>query len=140
MIVMSWQQLAKLLGLYKEKLYRLVFLLNNSYIINIFSDRTTAPEIKISLGEYDRCTLDISSVNVSVESIILHPEFNPDSHTHDLALIRLSRPTKFEKRISPVCLPNPGLSGLMIYIIKICNYLKNRIYILYVPQDIYSIS
>lgn len=75
----------------------------------IFCNRATAPEIKVSLGEYDRCNLDISSVNNSVESIILHPEFNPDSHTHDLALIRLSRPTKFEKRISPVCLPNPGL-------------------------------
>lgn len=48
-------------------------------------------------------------MNVSVESVIVHPEFNPESRNHDLALIRLSRPTKFEKRISPVCLPNPGL-------------------------------
>lgn len=48
-------------------------------------------------------------MNISVESITLHPEFNPDAHTHDLALIRLSRPTKFEKRISPICLPNPGM-------------------------------
>lgn len=75
----------------------------------LFYNRATAHEVKVSLGEYDRCTLDISSVNNSVEFIALHPEFNPDSNTHDLALIRLSRPIKFEKRIAPVCLPNPGL-------------------------------
>jgi len=71
-------------------------------------DRATAPDIKVSLGEYDRCALDISSVNVSVESVIMHPEFNPEADIYDLALIRLSRPTKFEKRISPICMPNPG--------------------------------
>lgn len=83
-------------------------------VINIFLDRATAHEIKVSLGEYDRCTLDISSVNNSVESVILHPEFNPESNTHDLALIRLSRPIKFEKRISPICLPNPGSFLLVV--------------------------
>lgn len=73
-----------------------------------FFVRVTAPDIKVSLGEYDRCTFDVSSVNVSVESITVHPEFNPETDTYDLALIRLSRPIKFEKRISPICLPNPG--------------------------------
>ncbi|XP_011878408.1 PREDICTED: vitamin K-dependent protein C-like [Vollenhovia emeryi] len=89
-------------------------LINDRYVLTAASQLVgaTAHEIKISLGEYDRCTLDISSVNNSVESIILHPEFNPESSTHDLALIRLSRPTKFEKRISPVCLPNPGSTYL----------------------------
>jgi len=77
-------------------------------MINNFLGRVTAHELKVSLGEYDRCTFDVSSVNNSVESVILHPEFNPELNTHDLALIRLSRPTKFEKRISPICLPNPG--------------------------------
>ena len=77
-----------------------------SYFFNPLS--STAPEIKVSLGEYDRCNLDISSFNSSVESLIIHPEFNIESRAHDLALIRLSRPTKFEKRIAPICLPNPG--------------------------------
>ncbi|XP_014467234.1 PREDICTED: vitamin K-dependent protein C-like [Dinoponera quadriceps] len=89
-------------------------LINDRYVMTAASELVgaTAPEIKVSLGEYDRCTFDISSVNISVESIILHPEFNPDAHSQDLALIRLSRPTKFEKRISPICLPNPGSTYL----------------------------
>ncbi|XP_025986342.1 vitamin K-dependent protein C [Solenopsis invicta] len=89
-------------------------LINDRYVLTAASQLIgeTAPQIKISLGGYDRCTFDISSVNNSVESINLHPEFNPASNVHDLALVRLSRPTKFEKRISPICLPNPGSTYL----------------------------
>ncbi|KYN35464.1 Transmembrane protease serine 9, partial [Trachymyrmex septentrionalis] len=98
----------------KSKLLVSGVLINDRYILTAASQLigATAHEIKASLGEYDRCNLDISSVNISVESIILHPEFNLESSTHDLALIRLSRPTKIEKRISPICLPNPGSTYL----------------------------
>ncbi|KYQ53177.1 Ovochymase-2, partial [Trachymyrmex zeteki] len=98
----------------KSKLLVSGVLINDRYVLTAASQLigTTAHEIKASLGEYDRCNLDISSVNISVESITLHPEFNPESSTHDLALIRLSRPTKIEKRISPICLPNPGSTYL----------------------------
>ncbi|XP_043280113.1 phenoloxidase-activating factor 3-like [Venturia canescens] len=89
-------------------------LINDRYVLTAASQLVgaTAPEIKVSLGEYDRCNIDISSINSSVETVTMYPEFNPDSHAHDLALVRLSRPIKFEKRISPVCLPNPGSSYL----------------------------
>ncbi|KAH0945323.1 hypothetical protein HN011_012520 [Eciton burchellii] len=89
-------------------------LINDRYVMTAASQivGATAPDIKVSLGEYDRCALDISSVNVSVESVIMHPEFNPEADIYDLALIRLSRPTKFEKRISPICMPNPGSTYL----------------------------
>lgn len=92
-------------------------LIQSFLIINLFSKfsfytknkSSTPQEVKVSLGEYDRCNLDISSINISVEHIYIHPEFNIESKAHDLALIRFSRPIKFEKRISPVCLPNAGL-------------------------------
>ena len=31
-----------------------------------------------------------------------------ESQAHNLALIKLSQPIKFDRRISPICLPNPG--------------------------------
>ncbi|XP_028981953.1 serine protease 7-like [Diachasma alloeum] len=89
-------------------------LINDRYVLTAASQLigSTSPEVKISLGGYDRCHLDISSMNISVDSIVLYPEFTPANHAHDLALIRLSRPIKFEKRVSPVCLPNPGSTYL----------------------------
>ncbi|XP_043470214.1 vitamin K-dependent protein C-like [Leptopilina heterotoma] len=83
-------------------------LINNHYVLTAASPLidSTPPEVKVSLGEYDRCNLDISSINISVEHIYIHPQFNLESKAHDLALIRFSRSIKFEKRISPVCLPN----------------------------------
>lgn len=77
-----------------------------------FHFSATAPEIKVTIGAYDRCHIDVSSSNVSVEHIIMYPEYNKETNAHDLALLRLSRPIKFEKRVSPVCLPNPGSTYL----------------------------
>ncbi|XP_015514556.2 vitamin K-dependent protein C [Neodiprion lecontei] len=98
----------------KSKLVVSGVLINDRYVMTAASQliAATAPEIKVSLGEYDRCHLDISSSNVSVETVIPFPEFNPESRGHDLALLRLSQPTKFERRISPVCMPNPGSTYL----------------------------
>lgn len=74
----------------------------------------TAAEVKVSLGEYDRCNLDVSSSTISVESLILYPEYNIESHAHNLALIKLSQTVKFERRLSPICLPNPGTYLILI--------------------------
>ncbi|XP_017759442.1 PREDICTED: vitamin K-dependent protein C-like [Eufriesea mexicana] len=89
-------------------------LINDRYVLSSASQLTSAttPEIKVSLGEYDRCNLDVSSTTVSVESLILYPEYNTESHAHNLALIKLSQPIKFERRLSPICLPNPGSTYL----------------------------
>ncbi|XP_017791623.1 PREDICTED: vitamin K-dependent protein C-like [Habropoda laboriosa] len=89
-------------------------LINDRYVLTSANQlvSVTAPEVKVSLGEYDRCNLDISSATISVESLILHPEYNLESRAHDLALIKLSQPIKFERRISPICLPNPGSTYL----------------------------
>ncbi|XP_033333961.2 vitamin K-dependent protein C [Megalopta genalis] len=89
-------------------------LINDRYVLTAASQlvSVTPAEVKVSLGEYDRCSLDVSSATISVESVSLYPEYNPDSRAHDLALIKLSQPIKFERRISPICLPNPGSTYL----------------------------
>ncbi|XP_076222336.1 vitamin K-dependent protein C [Nomia melanderi] len=89
-------------------------LINDRYILTAASElvSVTAAEVKVSLGEFDRCSLDVSSAVISVESVLLYPEYNPGSRAHDLALIKLSQPIKFERRISPICLPNPGSTYL----------------------------
>ncbi|KAL7289315.1 hypothetical protein TKK_0017246 [Trichogramma kaykai] len=89
-------------------------LINDRYVLTAASQLlgATPPEIKVALGEYDRCHIDVSSVNMSVDAVILHPEFSYEARAHDLALIRLSRSTQFERRVQPVCLPEPGATYL----------------------------
>lgn len=94
------------------------FFINFCFVYRFFI-RATPPEIKITLGAFDRCFIDVSSVNVSVEEVIRYPEFISETHAHDLALIRLSHPVSFSKRIMPVCLSNPkstylGQVGTMV--------------------------
>ncbi|XP_003697608.1 vitamin K-dependent protein C-like isoform X1 [Apis florea] len=89
-------------------------LINDRYVLSSANQfvGVTAAEVKVSLGEYDRCNLDVSSSTISVESLILYPEYNIESHAHNLALIKLSQTVKFERRLSPICLPNPGSTYL----------------------------
>lgn len=94
----------------------IVIILKEKKFVNIICS-VTAAEVKVSLGEYDLCNLDVSSSTISVESLILYPEYNIESHAHNLALIKLSQTVKFERRLSPICLPNPGM-----YLIFIINF------------------
>ncbi|XP_050509582.1 clotting factor G beta subunit-like [Diabrotica virgifera virgifera] len=66
----------------------------------------TPRDIKVTLGQTDRCHPDTTSVNMSVDRIMIHPEYNPGSRAHDIALIRLNTPAKLDKRILPICLPS----------------------------------
>lgn len=97
----------------------IVLILKEKKFVNIICS-VTAAEVKVSLGEYDLCNLDVSSSTISVESLILYPEYNIESHAHNLALIKLSQTVKFERRLSPICLPNPGM--YFTYLIFIINF------------------
>lgn len=97
----------------------LLLILKEKKFVNIICS-VTAAEVKVSLGEYDLCNLDVSSSTISVESLILYPEYNIESHAHNLALIKLSQTVKFERRLSPICLPNPGM--YFTYLIFIINF------------------
>lgn len=65
-----------------------------------------------------------SATNRSVERIILHPSFQPDSYDNDIALLRLSQGAELNELIQPVCLPqvqpqvrtggSDGLVGLVV--------------------------
>ncbi|XP_045479041.1 serine protease 7-like [Harmonia axyridis] len=89
-------------------------LINSRYVITAASELIglTPYDIKITFGQYDRCFPDVSSTNVSVEKILIHPDFNPSSRAHNIALIKTTGPILFERRISPICLGFPGTKYL----------------------------
>nr|BAR45636.1 limulus clotting factor C-like [Epanerchodus sp. RS-2014] len=66
-------------------------------------------DLKLYFGKYYRNdTRDDSEVQIrEVESIQMHPNFNPVIYDGDIALIHLKTPVKLSGRVQPVCLPDP---------------------------------
>ncbi|XP_017770581.1 PREDICTED: serine protease 27-like [Nicrophorus vespilloides] len=85
-------------------------LINDRYVITSASTiiGLTPYDLKVTLGQFDRCFPDVSSQNVSVDAIKLHPDFSPGNRAHDLALVKLSSPINFDRKINPICIALPG--------------------------------
>ncbi len=50
--------------------------------------------------------------NIQVSQIILHPNFNSQSHANDIALIRLAQPAVLDDMVKPIPLVTPDLASL----------------------------
>ena len=48
----------------------------------------------------------------NVEKIIIHQQYEPRSHVHDIAVIRLDRIVQFSPVIQRICLPPSSLPSL----------------------------
>lgn len=51
------------------------------------------PVVDVIVGGGDLCAAPPRSERISVEKVVLHPDFDPDTLAYDLALLRLSRPS-----------------------------------------------
>ena len=65
---------------------------------------------EVRLGEHDKTKLEGYEEIISAEKIFIHPSYIPVLHEnmtgdYDIALIKLSRPAMFYKRVHAVCLP-----------------------------------
>lgn len=66
--------------------------------------RTSA--LTVRLGEFDLKQVGDGEVDLNVEAVIAHNEFQPKSFRNDIALIKLAKPiVEFNASISPACLP-----------------------------------
>lgn len=69
---------------------------------------------RIPSGQILKCADPV--VEVGVEKIIVHPDYNDKSRDkmHDIALLRLNTNVTYSKYIKPICLPVAGLSSGLI--------------------------
>lgn len=58
--------------------------------------------IKAASGEEDGRKV----YNITRSNIFQHPEYNGNTITHDISILRLPEPVLFTDRIKPICLPN----------------------------------
>lgn len=80
---------------------------------NIETEEDCMPS-RIPSGQILKCADPV--VEVGVEKIIVHPDYNDKSRgkMHDIALIRLNTNVTYSKYIKPICLPVAGLSSGLI--------------------------
>lgn len=69
---------------------------------------------RIPSGQILKCADPV--VEVGVEKIIVHPDYNDKSRDkmHDIALLRLNTNVTYSKYIKPICLPREGLNSGLI--------------------------
>ncbi|XP_055324479.1 CLIP domain-containing serine protease B8 isoform X2 [Sitodiplosis mosellana] len=80
---------------------------------NIETEQDCMPS-RTATGQVLKCADPV--VEVGVEKIIVHPQYNDTSRDkhHDLALLRLDTNVSYSKYIKPICLPIVGLSSGLI--------------------------
>eukprot|EP00795_Rhopilema_esculentum_P002362 gene2362-18002_t len=60
------------------------------------------------VGEHDRRSNDGNEQDIQVSRIFKHPSYSRRVINNDIALLKLSKPAKYGKYVSPVCLPQHG--------------------------------
>ena len=70
--------------------------------------------VHVYLGEYSLYNTKepLPRQRYSVDKIYIHPyyEFTPQADRYDVAVLKLSRPVRYDWHISPICLPRRGLN------------------------------
>ncbi|XP_012526488.3 transmembrane protease serine 11G [Monomorium pharaonis] len=63
-------------------------------------------DITVRLGEYDFTTSEETrALDFTVSEIRIHRDFKLNTYEHDIAIIKIHRPTVFNSYIWPICLP-----------------------------------
>ena len=80
--------------------------------------------MKVTLGAYDRCQMDTTSVNDSISSITVLPNYDARTGNHDIALLKLTNPITFNDNIKPICLPQASKMHLLLLLpSSLCTFL-----------------
>jgi secreted trypsin-like serine protease len=88
-------------------------LINDQWVMTaghcLYDNKGKPKTITVALGVHDRNAKDSKEnqrVVVVAEQLFVHPKYDNDAITNDIALIKLSEPITFTDEISPICLPD----------------------------------
>ncbi|XP_022077838.2 coagulation factor X isoform X2 [Acanthochromis polyacanthus] len=80
-------------------------ILNEYIILTAAHCMNQSQYIYVKLGEFDRLVNESNEVDHTVETIVTHNRYQPNTYHNDIALIKLATPIKFSRYILPACLP-----------------------------------
>jgi len=79
--------------------------------------KESSTAFSVRVGEHDRALIDGPEVNIKVAKIFRHESYDPRHLNNDIAMFKLEEPVKFNKFVSPACLPKaPAPPGSKCYI------------------------
>jgi len=79
--------------------------------------REDSGQFSIRVGEQDRDIFEGSEVDIRVEKVFRHEDYDPRHLNNDIAMFKLEKPVTFNKYVSPACLPKaPAAVGSECYI------------------------
>ena len=80
--------------------------------LNDYFNESPVRGVNVYLGEYSLYNTrePLPRQRYSVDKIYLHPyyEFTPQADRYDVAVLKLSRPVRYDWHIGPICLPKRG--------------------------------
>ncbi|KAM3598544.1 uncharacterized protein V6R79_019281 [Siganus canaliculatus] len=79
-------------------------LITNQWVLTAAQCVESTFDLLVALGTNTLNPVSITGDIVSVSDVVLHPNYNPESLEHDLALLKLTSPVEFTPFIQPVCL------------------------------------
>ncbi|XP_040887944.1 coagulation factor X [Toxotes jaculatrix] len=80
-------------------------ILNEYIILTAAHCMNQSRYIYVKLGEFDTLVDHGNEATHTVETIITHNKYKPDTYHNDIALIKLTTPIKFTRFILPACIP-----------------------------------
>lgn len=83
-------------------------LIDNEWVLtaaHCVDGRTNPLYYTIDLGLYQRGKIESWTVSSSVSKVIMHPSYDSRRLLNDIALLKLSSPVQYTKRIQPACVP-----------------------------------
>lgn len=63
----------------------------------------------VRVGEHDRKIKEGTEVDMEVERVVKHPQYNDYSVDNDIALFKLKKPVIFNNYVQPACLPSADI-------------------------------
>ncbi|XP_054978267.1 vitamin K-dependent protein C isoform X2 [Sorex araneus] len=94
----------------KKKLACGAVLIHTFWVLTAAHCMEDSKKLTVRLGEYDLRRKDKSEVDISIQEILIHPNYSRRTTDNDIALLRLARPAPLSPTILPICLPDRNLS------------------------------
>lgn len=83
-------------------------------VVDDFNNPMPPAEISVRAGEYNRSQNDGTEQQRNVSTVLVHPDYNPNTSDSDIALLRLATPVTFGPSVGPIPLVSSPANDALV--------------------------